>query len=119
MRVVIGQGSCGIATGAKKTAAEFEKLVEEKKLNIEIGITGCIGTCYLEPIVDVYDDKNNLTRYVKVSFDKVSEIVEKHLANGEVVTQMAISDTDKCFIDKQERVVLRKCGLIKTENIED
>ena len=24
MKVVVGQGSCGIATGAKKTAAEFE-----------------------------------------------------------------------------------------------
>ena len=25
MRVVVGQGSCGVATGAKKTAAELEK----------------------------------------------------------------------------------------------
>ena len=36
MRVVVGQGSCGIATGAKKTAAEFEKQLAEKNLNINV-----------------------------------------------------------------------------------
>ena len=54
MKVIIGQGSCGVATGAKKTAAEFEKLIEEKNLDVKVDITGCVGTCYLEPIVDIY-----------------------------------------------------------------
>ena len=45
MRVVIGQGSCGIATGAKKTAAEFEKQIAEKNIsNVTLGVTGCVGT---------------------------------------------------------------------------
>ena len=42
MKVVIGQGSCGVATGAKKTAAEFEKQIADKKLDIQVGITGCV-----------------------------------------------------------------------------
>ena len=71
MRVVIGQGSCGVATGARKTAAEFEKQIAEKKLNIDVDITGCVGTCYLEPIVDIYDDDGKMTRYVRVKPDKV------------------------------------------------
>lgn len=84
MKVIIGQGSCGVATGAKKTAAEFERLINENKLDVKVDITGCVGTCYLEPIVDVYDDNENMTRYVKVKPEKVSEIVEKHLMNGEI-----------------------------------
>lgn len=119
MKVIVGQGSCGVATGAKKTAAQFERLIEEKDLDVKVDITGCVGTCYLEPIVDVYDDNNNMTRYVKVNADKASEIVEKHLVNGEVVTDAAISDEDKLFIEKQQRVVLRHCGLINPENIEE
>ena len=99
MKVIVGQGSCGVATGAKKTAAQFERLIEEKDLDVKVDITGCVGTCYLEPIVDVYDDNNNMTRYVKVNADKASEIVEKHLVNGEVVTDLAISDEDKLFIE--------------------
>ena len=119
MKVIVGQGSCGVATGAKKTAAQFERLIEEKDLDVKVDITGCVGTCYLEPIVDVYDDNNNMTRYVKVNDDKAREIVEKHLVNGEVVTDAAISDEDKLFIEKQQRVVLRHCGLINPEKIEE
>lgn len=119
MKVIIGQGSCGVATGAKKTAVEFERLILEKGLNIEVDITGCIGTCYLEPIVDIYDDNDVMTRYVKVRPDKVEEIVEKHLINGEIATDLAISDEDKLFIEKQQRVVLRNCGLINPEKIEE
>ena len=56
MKVIIGQGSCGIATGAKKTQAEFEAQIAKQGVNVDIDFTGCVGTCYLEPIVDVYDD---------------------------------------------------------------
>lgn len=119
MKVIIGQGSCGVATGAKKTAAEFNRLIEEKNLEIKVDITGCVGTCYLEPIVDIYDDNGDMTRYVKVKPESVSEIVEKHLLNGEIATDLAISEEDKLFIEKQQRVVLRNCGLINPEKIEE
>lgn len=55
MKVVVGQGSCGVATGARKTSDELERLIAEKGLtNVAVDLTGCVGTCYLEPIVDVY-----------------------------------------------------------------
>ena len=119
MRVVVGQGSCGVATGARKTAAEFEKQIAAKGLDIPVSVTGCVGTCYLEPIVDVYDDAGELTRYVKVQPDKVETIVEGHLAGGKPVMEQAISDEDKQFVEKQQRVVLRNCGVINPEDIED
>lgn len=34
MKVVVGQGSCGIATGAKKTSDEFQRIVAEKILQM-------------------------------------------------------------------------------------
>ena len=119
MRIVVGEGSCGIATGAKKTAAEFEKQIKEKNLDVKVDITGCVGTCYLEPIVDVYDDNGEMTRYVKVQPDKVSDIVESHLINHKVCEEQAISEEDKQFVAKQQRVVLRNCGVINPENIEE
>lgn len=119
MKVIIGQGSCGVATGAKKTQAEFEKIIGEKKLNIDVDITGCVGTCYLEPIVDIYEDNGDMTRYVKVQPDKVAKIVEEHLIGGKPVVEYAISEEDKGFIGKQKRIVLRHCGLINPEKIEE
>lgn len=121
MKVVVGQGSCGIATGAKKTSNEFERILAEKKLdNVVIDKTGCIGTCYLEPIVDVYNDQNELeARYVQCQPEKVEKIVEEHLIGGNVVTEYTITEEDKKFLSQQTRVVLRNCGLINPEKIDE
>ena len=119
MKVIIGQGSCGIATGAKKTQAEFEAQIAKHGVSVDLDFTGCVGTCYLEPIVDVYDDAGEMTRYVKVQPDKVEKIVEEHLKGGKVVEEYAISAEDEQFLEKQKRVVLRHCGLINPEKIEE
>ncbi len=119
MRVVVGQGSCGVATGAKKTAAEFEKQIQEKGLGINVSVTGCVGTCYLEPIVDVYEDSGEMTRYVKVQPENVAKIVDEHLIGGTPVEEQAISEQDKQFVERQQRIVLRNCGVINPEDINE
>lgn len=121
MKVVVGQGSCGIATGAKKTSDEFQRIVAEKNLtNVVIDKTGCIGTCYLEPIVDVYNDEGALeARYVKCTTDKVERIVEEHLMGGKPVEKYVIPAEDEAFLSQQQRIVLRNCGQINPEKIEE
>ena len=73
VRIVVGQGSCGLAAGA---GAVYSAL--EEKLNpsaATLSITGCIGICYLEPIVDVYDEKGKLYRCVQVKPEDADTIV--------------------------------------------
>ena len=120
MKIVIGQGSCGIASGAKKTSDEFERQITEGKYDVKIGKTGCIGNCYLEPIVDIYDEHGDLeARYVKVSVDDVKAIVDSHVVNGKVCEEKLISKVDEEFLGKQNRVVLRNAGIINPENIDE
>jgi NADH-quinone oxidoreductase subunit F len=119
MKVIVGQGSCGIATGAKKTEAEFAKQIKENKLKVDLGITGCVGMCYLEPIVDVYEDDGEMTRYVQVKPENVQEIVESHLKNGKVAEDLKMKEEDAAFLGQQKRVVLRNAGKIDPENIEE
>ena len=121
MKVVVGQGSCGIATGAKKTSDEFQRIVAEKNLtNVVIDKTGCVGTCYLEPIVDVYNDEGALeARYVKCTTDKVEKIVEEHLIGGKPVEEYVIPAEDEAFLSQQQRIVLRNCGQINPEKIDE
>ena len=119
MKIVVGQGSCGIASGAAKTEAALKSIIEEKKLNVTIAKTGCIGNCYLEPIVDVYDDGGALvTRYVKVLQESAALIVEKHMIGGELVQELLISPEDEQFLSSQKRIVLRNVGRIDPESID-
>lgn len=120
MKILVGQGSCGIASGAKKTATELQKQLADKGLeNLEVGITGCIGICYLEPIVDIYSDSGDLTRYTKVQPTDVERIVNEHIIGGTPVDELVISEEGQSFLKKQTRIALKNCGNINPENIDD
>ena len=72
MKIVVGEGSCGIAAGAAKV---YDKLASALDKSNELTITGCIGMCFLEPIVDIYDN-GTLTRLVKVSENDCERIAK-------------------------------------------
>ncbi len=119
MKILIGQGSCGIASGAKKTAIKFNEALKKDGIVADVLVTGCIGVCYLEPIVDVYDDEGNLTRYTKLTEDKVEKVVENHLKGGTPVVEYLMPQTGREFLEKQTRIALKNCGIINPEDIED
>jgi len=119
MKIIVGQGSCGIASGAKKTEAEFKRLIQEKKLNAPVFITGCIGSCYLEPIVDVIDDNGTLYRYVHMTAEKAEAVVNQHIIENKPVVEYLISEAGKAFLEKQTRIALKNCGVINPEDIND
>jgi NADH-quinone oxidoreductase subunit F len=114
MRVVVGEGSCGIAAGASAVRSALETL------GCKTGITGCIGMCYLEPIVDIYGDDGQLAvRLVKVGADAAPRIAEA-VKSGDYsgLSDLAISEDDKAFLEKQTRIALRNCGVVDPESIE-
>ena len=117
MKIAVGQGSCGIAAGAMKAYDVLNSTLD--LTNNELTVTGCIGMCYLEPIVDVYME-DGLHRFVKVN-DEIAEKIANAVNNNELtsVKEYEISDDDKQFLDKQTRIALRHCGVINPEIIED
>lgn len=119
MRILVGQGSCGIAGGAKKTASELKGLIGNAGLNIPVDVTGCIGLCYLEPIVDIYDDRGDLTRYVRVRQEEAREIFDAHVLGGVPCEKHMIAKVDQDFLDRQTRIALGNCGKINPENIDE
>ena len=107
MKIAVGQGSCGIAAGAMKAYDELKNKLDLSKH--ELTVTGCIGMCYLEPIVDVYDN-GELHRFVKVS-EASAEKIAACVNSGDFssVKDLEISDEDKQFLEKQTRIALRHC----------
>ena len=114
MKVVVGEGSCGIAAGA----LAVHRALEEN--GCEVGITGCIGMCYLEPIVDLYGDDGALAaRLVKVGEADAPRIAQA-AKSGDVtgLGDLLITGEDRSFLEKQTRIALRNCGIIDPESIE-
>ena len=115
MKIAVGQGSCGIAAGAQKAYEVLQSTLD--LTNNQLTVTGCIGMCYLEPIVDVYAD-DGLHRFVKVN-SEIAEKIANAINNDDLssVKEFEISDDDKQFLDKQTRIALRHCGVINPEII--
>ena len=93
-----------------------------EKLNADgavgVGITGCIGMCYLEPIVDVYDGGTLVKRLVKVD-EAAAPALYEAAKTGDLapLAKYEISADDREFLEKQTRIALRHCGLIDPEDI--
>ena len=117
MKIAVGQGSCGIAAGAMKAYEVLESTLDLN--NNQLTVTGCIGMCYLEPIVDIYAE-DGLHRFVKVNGEIAGKIANAINNNNlSLVKEYEINDDDKQFLDKQTRIALRHCGVINPEIIED
>ena len=117
-RIVVGQGSCGLAAGAGAVYTALEsKLTAD--VNASLGITGCVGICYLEPIVDVYAPNGELHRCVQVKPEH-AEIIVKAVAEGnyDLLKPIVISEDDAQFLSKQTRIALRHCGIINPDEID-
>ena len=106
-RIVVGQGSCGLAAGAGAVYSALEsKLTAD--VNATLGITGCVGICYLEPIVDVYAPDGKLYRCVQVKPEDAEAIVNAAATgNFDLLSDIVINDEDAQFLSKQTRIALR------------
>lgn len=118
MKVVVGAGSCGIAAGAQKVYDALK--VQNGDRAFSLTVTGCNGMCFLEPIVDIYDEQNKLTRLVKVTAADAERIANA-VKSGDLqsVSDLVISDEDAAFLTKQTRIALRHCGVINPEELSD
>ena len=130
--VLICGGTGCTSSGSVAIQDAFQSNIEACGLTEEVKIvqTGCFGLCALGPVVIVYPDG---TFYSRVTPEDVKEIVEEHLLKGRIVERLVYSDTgseevvdkatvalsDTAFYKSQNRVVLRNCGVINPESIDE
>ncbi len=117
MRISVGKGSCGIAAGASEVFERLERALS-KSGDCAVVTTGCIGTCYLEPIVNVESDAGTRT-FVRVTADAVDEILKFVRGEENEADRYAIEQEDLDNLKSQQRVALKNCGVINPERIEE
>ena len=95
-KIVVGMATCGIAAGARPV---MNALVEEIRLrniqDVAVTMTGCIGVCRLEPIIEVYESEHEKITYVKMDPSKAKRVINEHIVNGQVCQDLTIGAYEK------------------------
>ena len=127
MHILVGMGTCGLSAGARATFDALEALAAEHPERCRLRITGCIGMCYREPLVEIRDGALR-SLYGDVDPALAGQIFARHVLDGEPLEEHIAwardaqgetrgAETD--FLDPQQRIVLANCGIIDPESIAD
>ncbi|MDI9390730.1 MAG: NADH-quinone oxidoreductase subunit NuoF [Synergistota bacterium] len=126
--VLVCRGTGCTASGSGEVFKAFREELAKKGLDKEIMLveTGCHGMCEMGPIVVVYPEG---AFYCGVTPKDVPEIVEEHLYKGRLVKRLLYTMPEEMlkvphykdipFYKKQHRIVLRNCGFIDPDRIEE
>jgi len=125
--IFICEGTGCVSAKSVEIRHALEKAVEELKLDsVKVDFTGCHGFCEQGPIAFVEPEG---IFYTHVSVEDVPEIAQSHLRDGQPVERLFYRDPvsgkaipyhkDIDFYAKQQRIILRNCGRINPEVIEN
>jgi NADH-quinone oxidoreductase subunit F len=131
IQILVGLGSCGIAAGGRATLQALEEKLAETEIDAEVIQVGCIGMCFNEPLVDIVKPGRPRISYGSLNPDRVREIVDSYLVGDDPRPDLAIATIDDDpfgeipswnempFYRGQTRRVLRNCGFVDPEQIDD
>ena len=142
VRIAVGMGTCGIGNGADEVFAAFGRELKKAKIDAYLTKTGCFGFCAQEPLVNVYIPGKPLVIFNKISPGDVKALVGS-IAKGTVAEKKALCKIETWdhltseiisfgqgypqiplwseieFFKYQKKIVLRDCGLINPEDIQE
>jgi NADH-quinone oxidoreductase subunit F len=140
-RIAIGMGTCGAGNGAEGVYHAFADAIGQRGLDVQLVQTGCFGFCAEEPLVNIWSPGQPIVILRRVRTDHAGEIldglarkkfpddlvlckIEKwdhittQLDYGSGHTAIPLWD-DISFFKGQKKIVLRNCGLINPDDIEE
>lgn len=119
--------NCALKSCHSVKQSLLEELAKHELLSeVKVVDTGCLGWCELGPSMVIYPEG---VMYSRLTSRDMPEIVSEHLLKGRFVPRLMTQGTDTLgllaplnmtpFFGKQQRVVLKNCGLINPERLED
>lgn len=142
-RITVHMGTCGISSGADKIAAVLaDELKACGRKDILLTTSGCAGICNREPLITVERFGREPVKYAELTEDKARKIFQKHILDGQIVTEWVFAkgweQADKAFegvsakddeglpkigqipfFGMQQLWVMRNRGLIQAEKIDE
>ncbi|NMA92479.1 MAG: NADH-quinone oxidoreductase subunit F, partial [Firmicutes bacterium] len=125
--LICGATGC-LSSGSAKVREALEQELSRRGLagRFRLVMSGCPGFCEVGPILIVYPDR---VFYCRIKPEDIPEIIEDHLVGGKAVERLLYTGPDVDaparfyeeipFYQKQQFNVLRNCGVIDPENIDE
>jgi len=129
LHIIIGTATCGRAAGAMAVIEAFNTELAKHKIEATITQVGCIGICYLEPLVDIAKPGKPRISYGNVTPKIVPRLIEDYIINDNPCPELALGMIGDGSIDgipgfwelpmlkPQVRIALRNCGIVDPDKI--
>ena len=140
-RIAVGMGTCGTGNGAEAVYHAFADAIDQRGIDVELARVGCFGFCAQEPLVNVWLPGRPLVILRRVQTNHVDEILDQ-IAMGLMAQDLALCKIEEWdhltaeikyghgypdipvwrdvpFFKGQKKIVLRNCGLINPDDIEE
>ncbi len=140
-RVAVGMGTCGTGNGAEAVYQAFSSAIDSRGLDVELARTGCFGYCAQEPLVNVRLPGRPLVVLRRVQAQDVERILDD-LSMGNITPDLTLCKIEEWdhltgqvtygtgyatipawneipFFNGQKKIVLRNCGIISPDDIEE
>src|SRR5689334_8203412 len=140
-RIAVGMGTCGTGNGAEGVFHAFDEAIGRRGLDVQLVQTGCFGFCAEEPLVNVWVPGQALVILHRVRPDQVGKILDGMTGRAlpedlilckveqwdHITTRLdygsgyaSVLPWDQVpFFKGQQKIVLRNCGLINPDDIEE
>lgn len=126
--ILIGAATCGRAAGALTLLEEVKNELARLNLDANVLEVGCMGHCYAEPIMVIYNEGFPAICYGYVTEGVGARIVRDYLTEGDPGIEFALAalepnDMFPTFADfprgiHENKIVLEQCGFIDPQNID-
>src|SRR5690348_4478942 len=140
-RIGVGMGTCGTGNGAEGVYHAFSEAIDRQGSDVRLAAVGCFGFCAQEPLVNVRLPGKPLVILRRVQASDVRRILDD-IAAGAVPEDLALCKIEEWdhltahlqygagfpgipvwqevpFFKPQKKIVLRNCGLISPDDIEE
>jgi NADH-quinone oxidoreductase subunit F len=128
--IKVGVATCSRVVGAEETLEALQREVASRGLDADVMVTGCLGLCYAEPLVEVANPRGQGVLYERVTSEKVAALLDEAVAKDGVAQEMALATTGRSatggvpplasleFMHGQVRRLMANCGVIDPGSIE-
>jgi NADH:ubiquinone oxidoreductase subunit F (NADH-binding)/(2Fe-2S) ferredoxin/Pyruvate/2-oxoacid:ferredoxin oxidoreductase delta subunit len=122
--ILVCRGTACESSRSDEICKNLQREVEAAGLSQDTQVvkTGCFGFCEKGPLVKILPDES---LYIEVKPEDAGEIIKEHILKGRAVSRLLYKENNKHvsenikFYQKQYRIVLRNCGFINPERIEE